>query len=247
MKESASAIKHLLDNLSQLDYVNSVVIRGSVARNKEDQYSDLDLSIGVNEKKNEEALNAVGDILKQIAPLDLEYENVPGTNRTFHLEGYSSFFIFDIATWTYEENSYGTGSVPQDFGAKIMFDRFNRLEIVDSIPPQKEIDIFLQKTESELHPAFLSSRVYKYIRRGKYISAIRAYNTYLIRPWARILRLRYSPETWKQELYGIDSALPEDILNIFIPLLTTSTIEEIEAKSKEVEKLLRAELNALKS
>lgn len=80
-------------------FVHALWVEGSVAQDKSDEYSDLDIWLEVDPDKVGETYKIVKIALETIGPIDLEYEVHKSNDQhhiIYHIEGTSKFLTIDV-------------------------------------------------------------------------------------------------------------------------------------------------------
>lgn len=247
MISAIGLVAQLTERLRLDARVNSIVLRGSRTAELADAFSDIDLSFGTTAGASGDVFGLIRTCLQSIGRLDLDYENVAGTNQIFHIQGASRFLVLDISTWMYEETSSGGGVLPQAFAATILFDRYSRLRLVRPTPVAQDVIRWLSRMDHETSDSYLASRFEKHLRRKRPIAAAIAYHTYLLKPLLLAARLRFAPDTWQQGISAIDAALPPAIAETYTPLIAIASTNQLRDQSRKVRKLLRSLLDELRA
>ena len=101
MDDKNKIIETLKNQLQHLDYVHAMWIEGSLAEKDNDEYSDLDIWLSVEDKRLRSIFDDVEKALETIAPIDFKLVLKPigelGHN-VYHLAGMSEFLTLDINT-----------------------------------------------------------------------------------------------------------------------------------------------------
>lgn len=211
-------INAIRDELPKERNVNSIVLKGSRSRDVADEWSDIDIAIGVREGAAKDAFNSLAKLASTFGPLDYNYEIVRGLHRIFHIECHSHYLVLEASVWFYDEYTPPMAHIPQRFSCDILFDRLDRLRHLPSSPDLEEVASWLNQLEFEIAEPFLASRLYKHLKRGHVMAAMMAYQTYVLKPLLRAYRLRDAPATWLEGTSSVDRDLrPGVLLNIPVP------------------------------
>jgi len=101
MDDRIKIIETLKTRLQQLESVHAMWLEGSLAEKDNDEYSDLDIWLSVDDDKLHSIFEDVERALETIAPIDFKYE-LKSTgelgHNVYHLEGMSEFLSLDINT-----------------------------------------------------------------------------------------------------------------------------------------------------
>lgn len=101
MDDRQKIIEHLNKRLSERADVYAFWIEGSVAQGYDDEYSDIDLWLSVDDDKIFSIYSDVEPLLAEIAPIDFRYQmkNIGELGHTtYHLSGMNDFLTIDINT-----------------------------------------------------------------------------------------------------------------------------------------------------
>lgn len=101
MDNKTKIIEALAGRLMKLDSVHAMWLEGSLAEKDNDQYSDLDIWISVDNDKLRSIYRDVESALETIAPIDFKLELKPNGelgHNVYHLDGTSEFLTLDINT-----------------------------------------------------------------------------------------------------------------------------------------------------
>lgn len=101
MHDRNKIIETLKNHLSMLESVHAMWLEGSLAEKDNDEYSDLDLWLCVDDDKLRSIYDDVEKALETVAPIDFKLELKPTGelgHNVYHLAGMSEFISLDINT-----------------------------------------------------------------------------------------------------------------------------------------------------
>lgn len=101
MDNKQRIIEHLHKRLIERDDVYALWIEGSIAQGYDDEYSDIDVWLSVDDDKIFTIYHCIEAVLAEIAPIDFRYEMKNSGelgHTTYHLEGMSDFLTIDVNT-----------------------------------------------------------------------------------------------------------------------------------------------------
>ena len=101
MDDKNKIIETLKNQLQHLDFVHAMWLEGSLAEKDNDEYSDLDIWLSVNDDMLRNIFDDVEKALETIAPIDFKLVLKPSGelgHNVYHLAGMSEFLTLDINT-----------------------------------------------------------------------------------------------------------------------------------------------------
>lgn len=101
MDDKNKIIETLKNQLQHLDSVHAMWLEGSLAEKDNDEYSDLDIWLSVNDDVLRGIFDEVDKALETIAQIDFKFELKPSGelgHNVYHLAGMSEFLTLDINT-----------------------------------------------------------------------------------------------------------------------------------------------------
>lgn len=191
-------IQALTCGLRDESWANALWLEGADAGGWQDEYSDFDFWLDVQDENLEESIQTVERILQEIGELDfcyvMQHEHPKIRQRIYHIRGTSSYWMIDFCWQLHSRDMQGFAYLQEDRfeSAKVLFDK---KEII-RFAPEDSRDL------TEEHAALLRDfdyrmsqhvRIVKYIRRNQPIEARSYYEKYALEPLYGILRLKYSP------------------------------------------------------
>lgn len=188
MNDVNSIVEVLKIKLQPLEYVHALWIEGSRAQGHGDEYSDIDVWLGVDDNRVFTIFPEVEAALQELADIDFHYvvkkEGELGQN-VYHLKGMSEFLTIDINTQSLSRQ------VPLVKGiddAEIIFDKKGVVQFKERDALTADIEAKRQKLRAFYQQMRPSLR--KNILRQKPLEAL--YYYHMILGYAvRFLRLKY--------------------------------------------------------
>ncbi|NCU30855.1 nucleotidyltransferase domain-containing protein [Candidatus Saccharibacteria bacterium] len=101
MDDKSKIIETLKNHLQHLESVHAMWLEGSLAEKDNDEYSDLDIWLSVDDKRLRSIFDDVEKALETIAQIDFKFELKPSGelgHNVYHLAGMSEFLTLDINT-----------------------------------------------------------------------------------------------------------------------------------------------------
>lgn len=232
-------IAAITDGLKDNPNVFALWLEGADSNDNIDEYSDIDLVADVKDGDEENALKRVGEILRNLDELDLEYE-YPKPHpklryKIFHLKNTSEYLFIDVTIQSHSRDfEFVEGNRHES--PKILFDKAGVIKFrkIDDEKLRKDICESLTVLENVF---FQRSKVRKYILRNKYLEAFAYYNKSVLEPLVELLRICHTPLIREYHLVHISDHLPKDTVAMVENLYRINSSENISKNLKEAEKL----------
>lgn len=243
--EREKIITAISDGLKDNPDVFALWLEGADSNENIDEYSDIDLVADVKDGGEESVLKNIGEILRNLDELDLEYE-YPKPHpklryKIFHLKNTTEYLLIDVTIQSHSRNfEFVEGNKYESL--KILFDKAGVIKFrkIDDEKLRKEICESLTVLENIF---FQRSKVKKYILRNKYLEAFAYYNKNALEPLVELLRICHTPIIRDYHLIHISDHLPKEIVLKVENLYHINTVDDIAKNLKEAEKLFA---NAMK-
>lgn len=232
--------RRLETELESLHYVYAFWLEGSFAMGTEDEYSDLDYWVDVEDEYVEEMLAHVEQALSSMGELDemdrRASEHPKLGQVVYHIKGSSPYLVLDF-NWQMhsrdkDEYHYIEGDIVE--GAKVIFDRSN----VIRFEPMNCETVEENKKNCRIECDYRYSqhgRVEKYILRKTFPEAYAYYNKYVIEPLVILLRLKYTPLYPYHYLLHISQHMPNEVITRLNHMLQINSFDEMCSCMKEAE------------
>ena len=204
----------LREALEPLPFIYAFWLEGADAVGTVDEYSDIDFWVDFEDEYEEQAYEAVENVLSELAEIDYKYvmrhDHPKIRQRVYHLDGTSEYLMIDFC-WQLH-------SRPKDEYTYIENDSIEAVTVVfdkDNIIRYKPRDLseFEKWNKHRLEEAKYRRtqhiRAEKYVRRGQYLEAYAYYNRYVLEPLIDLLRLIYTPAYANYFLVHISQHIPE--------------------------------------
>lgn len=227
--------------LEPLDYVHAMWQGGSAAFGRDDEYSDLDVQLDVDDERIGDAFAAVEAALNEISPIDLQY-NMPEpawhgmSQRFYRLRDAAPYLLVDLAVRKASDR-----------------DRFNEVELhgepviyfdKPGVVVTKNLDWTahrekLGKRLAELAVLFplFQGFVHKEILRGNALGALHYYHGLTLRPLHEAALMLHRPERYNYSPHYAAFELPEELLRQLTALYYVGSLEELEQKLADAAQL----------
>jgi predicted nucleotidyltransferase len=227
----------LTNELISHPFIYAVWEGGSAAFGRQDQWSDIDLMIDVEDDHVPETFAVVEQVLTNLSPIELRYE-IPqptwhGHSQTFYqLRDAGEFMLIDMAVMKHSnQNKFLETELHGQ--ALVLFDRAN----VVQPPPlnRAELEQTLHKRLEQMWVTFhlFQSLVKKEILRQNPIDAFAFYQGFTIRPLVELLRIQYQPARHQFGLRYIYHDLPMAHAKRMERLIYISDLDDLANKHNE--------------
>jgi len=192
--------------LQPLPYVLAGWESGSVASDRADDYSDIDLNFLLNDASPVDPLYAaVESALETVSPVAASHTEPPG--RYFKLIDGGEFLLVDVCIFR-AANLGERLDIERHGRIRPLFDKGQWLRR-DSSTGASQVARRAERLE-ELQAWFSVSQsfVRKAILRGQKVEALAAFWGYTLKPLVELLRIRYCPPRWDFGMRYLDRDLP---------------------------------------
>jgi predicted nucleotidyltransferase len=212
----AKIISYLQEFLEPHPHVYAFWLEGADARNKVDEFSDIDLWLDVEDGHEENVLMGLEQHLRNLAPLDVVYKKPhphPQIRQWFfHLANTSEFLLLDVCVQSHSrEVEFG----PND-PVTVLFDKDNVIRFRAAEPG----NVTARAREILAEVALYKIWVLKAVKREQWLEALSYYHDCILQPLVTALRLHYRPDKADYGFKHVDEDLPPEV------------VERLEALSK---------------
>ncbi len=233
-------IKRIKEVLEEDDRVLAAWLEGSIARNEDDDLSDVDLWISVKDNAFDDFIETREQFATQLGPVtSLLYpkeEHGEEPIESFHiiLEEMPTAVSVDIHVQPRSRHfTFTKGSDAEE--CKVLFDKAHIVKIKQKRPEVIERQAVEAFDEVSLRFWHLIPKVAALIERGDLLEASEQYRRRL-EEYITLLRIVHSPEKVDWGLKDIEYDLPEDVVKIIYQLMPTLSAKTLH---KQLAKLLR--------
>ncbi|HXY18295.1 MAG TPA: aminoglycoside 6-adenylyltransferase [Candidatus Nitrosopolaris sp.] len=233
-------LARLTNSLKQHTAVHAAWLEGSRGEGTNDEFSDMDIWVDVDDGREEEVYEHIESFLRKIGELDVDYAaNIAHPllrHRTYHIAGTNPFERLEINMQSHSRNFRFTEGV---HNIKVLFDKDStiKMERLNKEALEKELAsrkrFLLEKIE------FGELWVEKEIRRRKFLEALGMYNHFFAESIVELCRIKYSPYKISHGLKHIYTDLPQDIVRKIESIHQITSIEDIKEKITEVKDLAK--------
>jgi len=217
--------------------VHAMWLEGSWSRKSNDEFSDIDLWLDVDDGSEKNAFRLVKKTIGEFGELDLELdmhqEHPRLEHRIYHLKDTSPYHIYEVVTQAHSRKFVFTRSIHE---ITVLFDKDNTIHWQDYDEAKVHQEL---KSRAQYLREFLSLGqmiIDKQIKRGKYIDSFGYYVRWCLQPFIELVRIKYCPGRADLWIKDLKSDLPPEVVKEVEPLFQVSSLEDI---SKNVEKASR--------
>lgn len=188
MDDRTKIIEHLQQRLEERADVHALWLEGSIAQAQDDEYSDIDVWLSVDDDKIFTIYDDIESILAEIAPIDFRYQmkNVGELGHVaYHLEGMSEFLTIDINTQGISREVKLVEGVDD---AQVIFDK---KQVVDfRVYPPRDDNLDEARKRLKDYYTLISLSAIKSAKRGKSLEVLYYYHL-ILRYTTRYLRIKH--------------------------------------------------------
>jgi len=225
--------------LEPLAHVHAMWIAGSVADGYEDEFSDIDLFLEIDDKTHAKTYKIIEDFLESKGSLDVKLGHSlqePFTHRVYHIEGTNPYHFveFTLHSRSDEYNPYAGNR-----HAVKVFDKVGFLdqEKSDTTVSKDELQTRKESLLDKIEVGYIS--VEKEVIRGNFTDALHNFEFWLRTPMIEIIRIKHTPQKTGFDLKHGSRDLPKDALDDIEKLCQIGSIETFRDKISLVKDLLK--------
>ncbi len=229
-------VRALQRDLEPIDYIYAFWQSGSIAFNRVDQWSDIDIYLVVEDAKVEEAFADVEKSLISLSPIVQKYEILnlnPEIPQTFYrLRDAGEYLIVDLAML--RQSTPEKFLEPRIHGSSIFyFNKSNRVTIPewDEEAWGKRLEERSKRLEAQFR--MFNNFIEKEIRRGNHLEAMDLYYNLTLSILLEALRIKHNPTHHDFKMRYVHYELPPEILNKIEKLYFVGSPAELEEKYHE--------------
>ena len=210
-------VSAVVDGLRPLDFVHAVWEGGAVAFGREDEWSDIDLYVVVDDDHVDDVFAAVEGSLRCLSGIRQKYDvgktQWPGIFQAFYrVEGASDYHLVDLAV--VQLSSDEKLLQPEIHGTAVF--HFNKGGVVRSPPLDREsFDSGMRRRLTRLRDRLEMFGVFvqKEIERGNRIEALDVYHRLVLGSLVEVLRMRYGPMHYDFGTHYLRYELPAEAVS----------------------------------
>lgn len=232
-------ISKLTDKLSELEYVCSLVLIGSLATELNDEYSDLDFWVTVKDGFEKDVIKKVNSIISDIGDIDVNFQFINNSDysgrRVFHIAGTPAWHKIEIAVAPISKAYIYTKGL--DAPVKVLINKDNAVKFQelneDKLKQTMQEKLIYLKDLFDVHKA----EVDKYCKRNKFLEAYQYYEMFALQPLVASVRAVYTPTKQGFYLKHIYQDLPKEMVDRIESLYIIKNVEDIKSNLVKIEDL----------
>jgi len=249
MENTREKIVNALINLYQpIEEVYAVWENGSIAFNRVDEYSDIDMAVECEKSIIPSLIEKTEKILEEIVGIDLRYEIkqnfFQGMEQIFYrFKNTSPFLLLDIGFLRHGEQKESFIQPEIHGEVKVHFDKIGITEMKEL--EKGEWDKKLAKRVEEIKEKYELFKIMplKEIPRNNLAEAFAFYYGFYFNPLIELLRIKYKPFRYNFGTRYLKYDLPPEVYSEIETLLFVRDLNDLEAKIKfaagKIEELLK--------
>ena len=220
--------------LQSLTYVLAGWESGSVAFNRQDEYSDIDLNFLLDDTSSADLFYvAVESALKTVSPIVASFSEPPG--RYFKLRDGSEFFLVDVCIFRTRDLTERL-DIKRHGRLRPLFDKGEWLQNRGSAEVSQAKNRAKRLEEQQEWFSISQSFVRKAIIRDRRVEGLAAFWGYTLKPLVELLRMRYCPPRWDFGMRSLDRDLPGPVYDDLLRLMFVGEFDDLaEHHSKAAE------------
>ena len=239
----------LVENLEPLDYSRALWEGGAAAFNRQDEWSDIDLHLVVDDEHVNEAFAVVDSALETLSPIDLKYELPQPTchchaQAFYRLEHGGRFLIVDLVVMqlSHPEKYLETELHGQ---AVVHFDKSNVVQ-----PTEFDWVTHYEMLKKRLPTLCVTFDLFQFltlkeINRGNDLEAISFYYRFTLNPLVEVLRIKHTPARYNFSTRHIHYDLPQETIRELRELFFVEHLDDLRSKQIRAEGWFYKILNGL--
>lgn len=249
MEDTRKKIVHALIKLYEpIEEVYAAWENGSIAFNRLDEYSDIDLAVECDKEIILSLIEKTEKVLEEIIGIDFRYEIkqnfFAGMDQVFYrFKNTSPFLLLDIGFLRHGELKESFIQPEIHGEVKVHFDKIGITEMKEL--EKGEWDKKMASRVDSLRERFEVFKVMplKELPRKQYIDAFAFYFSFYLNTLVELLRIKYKPFRYNFGLRYLKYDLPADIFAEIEPLVFIKDSEDLKLKisksSSMIEKLFK--------
>jgi hypothetical protein len=229
--------------LEPLDFVLALWLEGADATGTVDEWSDIDVWLGVRDGAEASAFEAIDAALGEVGALDLNLEmqltNAPFRQRAYHLRDTPDYLFIDVCVQPHSRDfAFVRGHDTEK--PLVLFDKANVIRYRDVPSEESERDIAERLVRIDSWFA-QRARITPRLRRGHFLEALAYYRRFVLDPLVELLRLQHAPHKPDFGLKHIEHDLPPDVVRQLESLHRVSSCDDIAARVSDAAALFDTE------
>ncbi len=223
--------------LEQDKSTHAMWIAGSVAEGYDDQLSDIDIWLDIDDGQDKAISDSIEKFLRSKGELDVSFsENMtpPFSHKVYHLAHMDPYYFIEV---TLHSHSHEYEFIEGIRKIKVLFDKdgTTKLKPLDETSYTKMLKDRKQFLTEKIEIGELS--VIKEVSRGQFMDALHNYQFWLVEPVIELARIKHSPLKISYGLKHGSRDLPKDVVVEIESLYIISSLKDLNNKMVDVKSL----------
>ena len=232
-------VDDLRNVLEQDPTIHAMWIAGSVAEGYDDELSDIDLWLDIDDGQDKAIFNKIEKFLESKGELDIKFTEgltPPYSHCVYHLAGMNPYHFIEI---TLHSHSNEIGLFDTLRKIKVLFDKDGTTNFKPFDKPsydkmlQERKQFLIEKIE------FGEQSIRKEITRRQFMEAIHNYQFWLVEPAIELARIKYAPLKITYGLKHGSRDLPKDTVKEIESLYIIKSLDDLSKKIEDVRVMVK--------
>ena len=219
--------------------VHAMWIAGSVAEGHNDELSDVDLWLDIDDGQDQEVFVTIEKFLQTKGELDVNFSEgitPPFSHKVYHLKGTDPFHFIEV---TLHSHSHHFGLFDSLRKIKVLFDKDNSTEF-ESFDEASYNKMLAERKAFLIEKIELGElSVKKEIKRRQFPDAMHNYLFWLVEPVIELARIKHSPLKITHNLKHASRDLPKETVEEIEALYTVASLDDLNNKIENVKTMLK--------
>jgi hypothetical protein len=228
-------VRALQRDLEPIEYIYAFWQSGSIAFDRVDQWSDIDLQLVVDDEKVKETFADVERSLTHFSSIEQKYYNPEVPEAFYRLRNAGEYLIIDLAIL--KQSAPEKFLEPRIHGDLIFyFNKSNRVTFPewDDVAWRKRLEARSKRLKERFR--LFNNHIEKEIKRGNHLEAIDLYYNLTLATLLEELRIKHNPFHYDFKMRYVHYELPRDVLDRLEKLYFVGSPAELEEKYHEASK-----------
>lgn len=218
-----------------IEEVYAVWENGSIAFNRLDEYSDIDMAVECDKEIIPSLIKQTEKILEEIVGIEAQYvikqNPFPGMEQIFYkFKNTSPFLLLDIGFLKHGENKEGFIQPEMHGEVKVHFDKIGMTEVKELEKGEWDKKMTARIDQIKKRHDIFKVMPLKEIPRENYVDAFAFYHGFYLNTLVELLRIKYKPFRYNFGLRYLKFDLPPDVFKQIEPLVFVKDGEDLKVK-----------------
>jgi predicted nucleotidyltransferase len=232
-------IDELKSSLEQDSTIHAMWIAGSVAEGNNDELSDVDLWMDIDDGQEQRVLDKIEKFLATKGTIDVNFGEglaPPFTHMIYHLAHMDPLHFIEV---NLHSHSHKFGLFDSLRKIKVLFDKDNttKFKPLDPITYDKMLNERKKFLLEKIELGEMSVR--KEIQRHQFLEALHNYQFWLVEPVIELARIKHVPLKITYGLKHGSRDLPKDAVTAIESLYIINSFEDLNNKIDEVKEIVK--------